>query len=35
MGAELWVILQGCLAADPVLRPTMSEVVAQLESLSL
>jgi hypothetical protein len=34
MSTELWATLQRCLAADPVLRPTMSEVVAELVSLS-
>ena len=35
MSAELWAILQRCLARDPMLRPTMATVVAELASESL
>ena len=34
MTPELWVILQRCLAVDPARRPTMNEVVAELQRLA-
>ena len=33
MSIEVWALLQKCLAADPMLRPSMHTVVAELESL--